>query len=68
MAARKLGLEGVVRLSVRIDGEGRPVDVKLAESSGRWDFDASAMEAVAKWRFAPGKEWIEVTIEFKLTD
>ena len=68
MAARKLGLEGVVRLSVRIDGEGRPLEVNLAESSGRWDFDSAAMEAVAKWRFAPGREWIEVVIEFKLTD
>ena len=68
MAAIKLGLEGAVKLSVRIDQEGRPLEVNLAESSGRWDFDSSAMEAVAKWRFAPGREWIEVVIEFKLTD
>lgn len=68
IGARKLGLEGAVKLSVRIDQEGRPLEVNLAESSGRWDFDSSAMEAVAKWRFAPGREWIEVVIEFKLTD
>lgn len=73
--ARRLGLEGTVVLSVRIDKEGIPREVSVAQSSGRWDFDVSALEAVKQWRFQPPEQdqdvsarWIKVSIQFKLTD
>lgn len=50
-AALARGLEGSVVVSFSIDAAGRPVDVEVESSDGR-AFDAAALAALARWRFA----------------
>ena len=51
--ARRLGQEGRVVLAVAVDPVGRPATVAIATSSGFPLLDASALEAVRRWRFHP---------------
>jgi TonB family protein len=54
--ARELGVEGAVRLQVRVGVDGCPRNVKLARSSGRSDFDLSSITTVRReWRFRPAR-------------
>lgn len=72
-AARRRGLEGTVVLSVQVDQNGVPVDVQVASSSGRMDFDLAASQAVSQWQFklkngtAPEPQRLTVKVEFRLT-
>jgi TonB family protein len=50
LAAR---IEGVVKLRVEVDAQGRVASARVLVSSGRPEFDAAAKEAVLQWRFAP---------------
>jgi protein TonB len=52
-AARRRGLEGVVRIEVDLGADGAVVDVRVLESSGVTSFDDAAVRAVRRWRFAP---------------
>lgn len=64
--ARQRGMQGVVLLSVRVDAEGRPLDVDLKQSSGFSVLDGAARDAVAGWRFVPasrGGKPIEASVE-----
>jgi TonB family protein len=55
-AARELGVEGAVRLQVRIGVDGCPRAVKIVRSSGRLDFDRSSVTTVQReWRFRPAR-------------
>jgi TonB family protein len=69
--ARELGVEGVVRLQVRIGIDGCPRDVKIVHHSGRSDFDLSSVRTVQReWRFHPARTAdgapIESTIVFDI--
>ncbi len=65
MIARRRGLEGTVRLEVRVSAEGIPVAVKLRESGGHDSLDEAATTAVWHWKFMParrGGEAVEGTV------
>ncbi len=73
-AAIRRRLEGRVVLLVHVDREGRPIEIAIAESSGRTMFDRAAERAVRKWRFIPAKrdgvaveDTLRVPIRFSLT-
>ena len=51
--ARKAKYSGTVQLSVVVDKDGRPQDIRVLRSLGM-GLDEKAIEAVAKWRFKPG--------------
>lgn len=54
--ARELGIEGVVRLRVRIGTDGSPREVRVVHPSGRSDFDLSSVSTVQReWRFRPAR-------------
>lgn len=65
MMARRRGLEGTVRLDVRVSAEGIPIAVKLKESAGHDSLDEAAVTAVWHWRFVParrGGEAVEASV------
>lgn len=51
--ARRVHLEGDVRLKIIIDADGKPRDLQVARSLGL-GLDENAMAAVSKWKFQPG--------------
>jgi TonB family protein len=51
--ARKAKYQGTVVLSIVIDEQGRPRDIKVIRPLGM-GLDEKAIEAVSKWRFRPG--------------
>ncbi len=56
LAARRLGVEGVVTLEVLVRADGRPAEVHVRNSSGSPLLDDSAVETVrSKWRFMPAR-------------
>ncbi|MCY7355653.1 MAG: energy transducer TonB [Lysobacter sp.] len=53
-AALRDRLTGTVMLEVLVDIDGRPLDVKIAQSSGHRELDRAALEHVLKrWTFRP---------------
>ena len=71
--ARKRGWEGVVRLRVFVQADGRPGTVAVAGSSGYEMLDQSAVMAVRGWRFVPARlgnqprdSWAELNVLFQL--
>lgn len=56
IGARQRHEEGTVRLRVVITAEGRVKDIEVARSSGFDALDDSALQAVRKWKFVPGKQ------------
>lgn len=54
-AAKRRGMQGVVKLRVLVDAQGNPVEVELQNSSGHNVLDREAMRAVWKWRFTPAR-------------
>ncbi|MDD3355278.1 TonB family protein [Zoogloea sp.] len=55
LMARRRGLQGTVRLDVKVSAEGIPISVKVRESSGHESLDEAATIAVWHWRFTPAK-------------
>ena len=51
--ARKVKHQGIVVLSLVVDAQGRARDIRVARSLGM-GLDEKAIEAVKKWKFAPG--------------
>lgn len=71
--ARFRGEEGTVVLDVYVLATGRAGEVRLRRSSGYDTLDASAREAVQKWRFVPAQQggkpveaWVSIPIRFRL--
>ena len=65
--ARKAKHQGTVMLYVQIDPSGHATNIKVVKSLGL-GLDEKAIEAVQKWKFAPGKKdgkpvTVEATIE-----
>ena len=66
--ARKAKYQGTVILSIVIDEQGRPRDLKVIRPLGL-GLDEKAIEAVSKWRFRPGYKdgkpvAVRATVEF----
>ena len=53
--ARKAKFQGTVILLIVVDDHGRPRDARVVRQLGL-GLDESALEAVMKWRFTPGKK------------
>ena len=69
----RMGEQGTVLVQVLVTDKGVAKDVKLQTSSGFFRLDNAALEAVARWRFVPGKRagvpetmWFTVPITFGL--
>ena len=72
--AKRHGYEGLVVLNVFVMESGSVGKVELKKSSGYDVLDNSALDAVRKWTFIPGKKngrpvpsWVVVPIRFDLT-
>jgi TonB family protein len=64
--ARKAKHQGTVVLSVQIDPSGHATNMKVIRSLGL-GLDEKALEAVASWKFAPGKkDGKPVTVEAQI--
>jgi TonB family protein len=70
--ARKAKFQGTVMLSAVIGPDGRPRDLRVLRSLGM-GLDQKALDAVAKWRFAPGTKdnhpvsvQVSIMVEFRL--
>jgi len=70
LAARRLGIEGVVMLDVLVRPDGSPAEVRVHSSSGSPLLDDSAVETVrSHWRFIParrGSTPIESRVSFPI--
>ena len=71
--ARRLGLEGVVVLRLRVDREGKVKEVVLAEPSPHAILNRAATRAAEQWQFEPARrgdalveDVIEKTVRFVL--
>ena len=71
--AKRMGLEGTVRLKVLVSREGSALKIEIAQSSGHEILDKAATEAVKNWRFTPARqgdspvdEWVLVPVVFCL--
>lgn len=53
--ARKAKWQGTVTLSLTVDANGKPVDIKVTKPLGL-GLDQKAIEAVEQWLFEPGKK------------
>lgn len=53
LESRRLGEEGDVRISLRVDATGWVQHIDILESSGSPALDAAALAAAASWRFRP---------------
>jgi len=51
--ALRRGQQGTVLLRVHVDARGNPGDIDIVSGSGSRSLDRAAIEAVARWRFAP---------------
>lgn len=70
-AARRRGMEGEVILKVLVNEKGRVEELELVSSSGHRVLDRSALAAVRRWSFTPGRRgdeaismWVTVPVRF----
>ncbi len=72
LMARRRGQEGIVHLKIEIEDSGRPIDIRIVQSSGHQILDQAALQAVRRWRFRPLEQsnsahyFVEKSIEFRL--
>lgn len=64
--AKRMRIDGVVKLEVTVDAEGKVTDVKTV--SGNRMLSIAAEDAVRKWRFASGDgvATVEIALNFSL--
>jgi TonB family protein len=72
--ARRAGFEGSVVLSVVVDTDGKPRDLRIIRPLGL-GLDQKALEAVSQWRFFPGTKdgqavpvQAQIEVNFRLLD
>jgi protein TonB len=72
-ALRERGIEGAVKLRVRVDTQGQAADVHVLASSGFRLFDEAALRQVRSCRFQPAmrgdaalESWVEFPVRFAL--
>jgi TonB family protein len=73
--ARRQGIEGTVHVRVLVNRSGKPEDVVITKSSGRYLLDSAAVRTAKTFVFSPAmlsekaqKTWVLVPIEFKFMD
>ncbi|RLB28842.1 MAG: hypothetical protein DRG87_08490 [Deltaproteobacteria bacterium] len=73
LLARRRNYEGTVLLDVLVRKDGTVGSLRLSQSSGHETLDQSAIKAVSKWTFHPGKRgdeslemWVTIPIRFQL--
>lgn len=73
--SRRRGAEGVVRLALRIDADGRVETAQVTQSSGHAELDRAAVDAARRWRFRPATQAgiaiaadLTTAVHFRLTD
>lgn len=66
-AAMRDGIEGSAVVQVLVTADGRAQNPVLARSSGRKDFDASALQSARGWRFSPSKDNRGVSVPCTVT-
>lgn len=71
--AKRLGIEGNVRVKFLVDATGRVSHVNILESNPPGIFDESVLKALPSWRFTPGElggkavnTWMSTVIQFEL--
>lgn len=64
--AKRMRIEGVIKMSVTVDAEGKVLDVKTI--SGNRTLSIAAEDAVRKWKFEAGAgvSTVEVSMNFAL--
>ena len=72
-AARIRGIQGIVKISVVVDEQGYPTQLKIVQGIG-YGCDEAALYAVGKYRFSPGiingrpgKVEVIVPVQFQLS-
>lgn len=70
--AQRLGIEGIVKVEVRVNADGRARNLRVLDGLG-FGLDENALLAVRDWRFLPGKRngrpvesTTQVDVEFNL--
>ena len=73
--ARSRGYEGMVLLAAEVAADGRVENLSIKKSSGYASLDRSALEAVKRWKFDPGRRmgkpvamWVDVPVKFVLKE
>ncbi len=71
--AKRLGIEGNVKVKFLVDAAGRVSRVTILESNPPGIFDESVLKALPSWKFTPGElggkavnTWVSTVIEFDL--
>jgi TonB family protein len=64
--AKRMRIEGVVKVEAKVDGDGKVTDVKVV--SGNSMLSPAAADAIRKWRFAPASKesTVELNVDFAL--
>jgi TonB family protein len=61
--ARQAGVDGTVRVSLVVDPEGKPTDLKVTRPIG-FGLDEAALRTAAEWKFKPGmKDGVAVPVQ-----
>lgn len=73
MRAKRLSIEGSVRVRFLVNEEGTIEDIEVIEADPPDVFETSVFNCVSKWRFKPGtiegipvKTWAETVVRFEL--
>jgi TonB family protein len=72
--AIRRGIEGILKVRIKVNPEGVPQQVELVKSSGHSILDQSALDAIPTWRFKKAMAlnlshyWVEKTIAFQIKD
>lgn len=71
--AKRLEIEGFVRVKFLVDEEGAVSRISVLESSPQGVFEESVLQMLPSWRFSPGKvvgepvpSWVVTTVRFEL--
>lgn len=68
--ALKRGIEGVVKIRIKISKEGEPIETTTIKSSGHDLLDKATLEAALKWRFhkKSSEYFVEKNIAYEIRD
>ncbi len=73
LRAKRMGVQGWVKVRFVVDEKGNVKDIKVIDSKPKGFFESTTVNAVSKWKFSPGtvdgipvKTLVEITIKFKL--
>lgn len=71
--AKRIGIEGMVRIRFLVDKSGRTDLFKILEAKPPGEFEQVVEKTVKQWKFKPGikdgravETWVQTTINFKL--